>query len=310
MKKPIACFGFLIFSVYSNLFAQRVVDSIVPFGKTYVTLSPVVVDSRINVSAFIDRIKEDTSFYKAFRNLRIIGYNAIHDIRMLDKKDQVQAMYHAKTMQYRKHGCRFMNTIDEEMKGDYFDAQHQPNYYTAQMYASLFFTKDSVCGESNLVGKKQFSTSGKSGLEKHKEQLKMLFFNPGKRINGLPLISNKTSIFDENMSECYDMQLDWDIYQGKSCLLLKQQVKKGREDDVVIDEMTTWFADSTYDVLARNYRLRYDAGVYDFDVKMEVQMAHFNGLIVPQLIRYHGNWKVMFKRRERGVFTATLYDFQ
>lgn len=310
MKKPIICFGFLWFSFSSKLSAQSAVDSIVPFGKTYMTLSPVVVDSRINVPAFINRIKEDTSFYKAFKNLRIIGYRAIHDVRMLDKKDKVQAMYHAKTEQIRKHGCRFMNTTEEDILGDYFDENRYPNYYTAQMYASLFFTKDSVCGETNIVSAKQFSTSGKSGLEKHKEQLKMLFFNPGKKINGLPLISNKTSIFEDNMSDCYDIQLDWETYQGKNCLVLRQQVKKGREDDVVIDEMTTWFADSTFDVLARNYRLRYDAGVYDFDVKMEVQMARFNGLIVPQLIRYHGNWKVMFKRRERGVFTATLYDFQ
>ena len=28
---------------------------------------------------------------------------------------------------------------------------------------------------------------GKSGMAKHKEQLKMLFFNPGKKIPGIPL---------------------------------------------------------------------------------------------------------------------------
>ena len=42
-------------------------------------------------------------------------------------------------------------------------------------------------------------------MEKHKEQLKMLFFNPGKKINGLPFISGKTEIFDEPMAEKYDM---------------------------------------------------------------------------------------------------------
>ena len=310
MKKPLACFGISFFLVCSQITAQSASDSLIPYGNTYITLSPVVVDSRINVPSFIQRIKEDTSFYKAFKNLRVIGYRAIHDVRMLDKKENVQAKYHAKTEQYIKHGCRFMHTDEEEIIGNYFDEHHNPNYYTAQMYASLFFTKDSVCGETNVVGNKQFSTSGKSGLEKHKEQLKMLFFNPGKRINGLPFISNKTSIFDEDMTSCYDMQLDWDTYKGKSCLILKQEVKKGKEDDVVIDEMTTWFDDSTYEVLARNYSLRYNAGIYDFDVQMEVQMTKFNGLIVPQLIRYRGNWKVMFKRRERSVFTATLSDYK
>ena len=31
---------------------------------------------------------------------------------------------------------------------------------------------------------------------------------------------------------------------------------------------------------------------------------------VPSLIRYNGNWKAIFKKRERGVFTATLSDFE
>jgi hypothetical protein len=39
-------------------------------------------------------------------------------------------------------------------------------------------------------------------------------------------------------------------------------------------------------------------------------MTKFNNEYVPSLIRYNGNWKAIFKKRERGVFTATLYDFQ
>ncbi|MEO7523140.1 MAG: hypothetical protein ABIT58_03560, partial [Ferruginibacter sp.] len=60
----------------------------------------------------------------------------------------------------------------------------------------------------------------------------------------------------------------------------------------------------------RNYALSYDAGVYDFKVNMEIQMTRFNDLTVPALIRYNGNWKAIFKKRERGIFTATLFDFE
>ena len=74
--------------------------------------------------------------------------------------------------------------------------------------------------------------------------------------------------------------------------------------------MTTWFNDSTFDIVARNYSLSYDAGVYDFKVGMEVLMTNYKGLTVPSLIRYNGNWKAIFKKRERGVFTATLSDFE
>jgi hypothetical protein len=43
---------------------------------------------------------------------------------------------------------------------------------------------------------------------------------------------------------------------------------------------------------------------------MEVQMTRFGNFLVPQTIRYTGNWDVAFKKRERGVFTATLFDFK
>jgi len=52
-----------------------------------------------------------------------------------------------------------------------------------------------------------------------------------------------------------------------------------------------------------------NTGVYDFDVHMEVQMTKFGNYLVPRLLRYIGNWDVILKKRERGFFTATLFDF-
>ena len=42
----------------------------------------------------------------------------------------------------------------------------------------------------------------------------------------------------------------------------------------------------------------------------EDRTSKFGELLVPKLLRYIGNWDVAFKKRERGVFTATLFDFQ
>ena len=74
--------------------------------------------------------------------------------------------------------------------------------------------------------------------------------------------------------------------------------------------MDTWFDQKTLEVLGRNYSLSYKAGVYDFDVSMEVEMTKFEGLTVPRVLRYKGNWDVIFKKRERAQFTATLFDFK
>ena len=203
-----------------------------------------------------------------------------------------------------------MEVLEEQTTGDYYDDKHQYNYYTAQLYASLFFTIGTICGESNVVAGNGFSVEGKTGLQKHKEQLKMLFFNPGTKIRGLPFMSGKTAIYDDDMSDVYDMSIDMDDYNKTSCYLFTQKVKPGMEASVVVDEMTTWFNDKTFEVIARKYSLSYDAGVYDFNVQMEVQLTHSGELLVPSMIRYNGNWKAIFKKRERGVFTATLFDFK
>ena len=306
MKYFMPAFFCLFF--YNTVVAQQT-DTAFKDGAKVITLSPVVLNNKLNIPVFIERIKNDSSFYKAFRNLHIIGFTAINDIRMNNSDGVAQATLHSTTKQVRKDNCRSMTTIDQLVTGDMYNDDSSFNYYTANMYASLFFTKGSICGEDNIVKGKEFSTEGKKGMDKHKEQLKMLFFNPGRRINGLPFMSNKTAIYEDELADKYDMSIDWDIYNKTNCYIFRQKVKPGKEGDVVVDEMTTWFNDSTYEVVARNYSLSYDAGVYDFKVNMEVQMTTFGSLTVPALIRYNGNWKAIFKKRERGVFTATLSDF-
>jgi hypothetical protein len=304
IKKIIPVFFCIIYSI--TIQAQQTADTI---GQKIITLSEVVANSKLNIPAFIDRVKNDTTFYKAFKNLDIIGYTSLNDIRMMDKHNNTEASLYSKTKQTVQNGCRKMQTLQQQTTGDFYNSDSSYNYYTAQMYASLFFTRDSVCGENNIVAGREFSTEGKSGIEKHKEQLKMLFFDPGKKIPGIPFISNKTEIFGDDMADKYNMDIDMDEYNKTSCYIFTITVKPEHKDDVVIDEMKTWFDDKTFEVVARNYKLSYDAGVYDFDVQMEVEMTHYKNYLVPQLMRYTGNWKVLFKSRERGVFTATLFDF-
>jgi hypothetical protein len=301
---------FIALLFFINAEAQQKKDTTVIVGEKTITLSEVVLNNKLNVPAFIERIKNDTSFYKAFRNLHILQFTAINDIRMNNSSGEAKASLHSKTKQLRSNNCRTMQILEENVTGDFYDDSRNYNYYTAQMYASLFFTKDSVCNEDNIVLGREFSTSGKTGMEKHKEQLKKLFFNPGKKINGLPFISNKTGIFDNDMANKYDMDIDFDIYNNTNCYIFKQTVKPDSKDGVVIDEMTTWFDEKTYEVMARNYSLSYEAGVYDFKVQMEVVLTKFGTYLVPSLLRYTGNWKAIFKPRERGVFTATLFDFK
>ena len=273
-----------------------------------------MVRNNFDYKKILQQIKEDTTFYKAFRNLRILNFSSFNDIKMLDKSGAVKASLYSKTKQNRSNGCRTMDVLEETATGDFYNEQHNYNYLTPELYAGLFFTKGKVCGENNIVKGHNFSTSDKKGIDKHKEQLKMLFFNPGKKIAGIPFIGDKLDLYDDHARKIYDYKLDVVEYQGVLCykfsITPKENLGLFRRDDVVMDEMDTWFDMKTLEVLARNYSLSYKAGVYDFDVSMEVEMMHFDGLLVPKILRYKGNWSALFKKRERGVFTATLFDFK
>ena len=306
-QKSMLVFFIVLFSL--TIRAQQKADTTVTVGRNIITLSNVVVNNKLNIPSFIDLVKNDTTFYKAFKNLDILGYTSLNDIRMFGKNGNMKASLYSKTKQSAHNGCRWMQILEQQITGDMLDDDSNYNYYTEQMYASLFFTKDTICGQNNIVAGNGFSTENKSGMEAHKEQLKMLFFNPGRKIPGLPFISNKTAIFDDDMADKYDMNIDMDEYNKTNCYIFSIKVKPGKEDDVVIDSMVTWFDARTFEVVARNYSLNYDAGVYDFNVQMEVQMTHFENYLIPALLRYNGNWKVIFKKRETGVFTATLFDF-
>jgi hypothetical protein len=304
---------FIYLSVFVLFHSVHSQDTTLTIEQRMITLSEVVVNNNFNVPAFIRQVQDDTSFYKAFRNLRILSYTSLNDIRMRDKKDNVIASLESRTRQHAKDGCRFTEIIDQKISGDIQDDRGDWNYYTAGMYASLFFALDTVCQQTNVVGDPNFDIRNLTGLEKNREQLKMLFFNPGKKIPGVPLMGNKMAIFEKEMAAYYDFVIDLEEYQGVSCYSLRIKAKEGLTaaelDRVVIDEMNTWFEATSMQIMGRYYKMSYDAGAYDFQVEMEVQMTRVGDLVVPQLLKYNGNWDVAFKKRERGVFTAILFDF-
>jgi hypothetical protein len=295
----------------ANLFAQEK-DTLLSVGGREVTLTPVVIRKGTNVPGFIKRVEQDSTFYKAFKNLRILNYSSINDVRMFDKKGRVESSLYSKTRQWAANGCRVTNVLEEKVTGDYFDNSGTPNYYTGELYASLFFSKDTVCGQTNVIGDIERSIRGKKGIDKRKEQLKMLFFNPGKDIQGIPLMGNKVQVFDTRRSDLYDFIVDIQEYKGKTAYVFTLKVKDDlsffKKDEVVIDEMTTWFDYETFEVIERDYKMTYNAGVYRFNVTMHVEIDKVGGMLYPKLIRYDGSWGVLIKGSERGLFTATLYD--
>lgn len=261
-----------------------------------------------DVNSFIKRVEDDTTFYRAFKNLHIIGFTADNDIRIFNKKGTVQASLKSHTRQIMNGKCRSMEVDSEQVTGDFYTRKGDYNYYTAELYGNLFFTKGIVCEEEG-------GGSSQSGgaLAKHKAQLKQLIFNPGKPIRGVPIVGHKVAIFNQDVMRFYDFSITSEDYMGTPSYVFTAKAKPGLNSidraDVVIDELITYFNKDNFEILGRKYALSYKTMLFDFNVKMNVQMTKQQGLLIPALVTYSGTWNVPFKKRETAAFIARFSGF-
>ncbi len=263
------------------------------------------VKKGFDVHLFIDKIKKDTTFYKAFKSLRLLTYNMYNDIQVENKKGSVKASLNSITRQIRKNNCRLMVVKHEKVTGDFYTKKKDYNYYTARLYAHLFFTKGTICNDHNIVGNKVYS-----GSQKYEEQLRILIFNPGQRIKGIPGIGDNVAIFETPTVNKYAFKLSKQDYNGEPCYVFSALPKKEFLKDVVINELKTWFRISDYAIVARNYSLSFRTLLYDFDVEMKVKLKKVANYLVPYEVNYNGNWHAITKPREIVKFVAIFTDFE
>ena len=270
-----------------------------------VQLDSVVVKSGFNINAFIRRVKNDTTFYKAFKSMHLVPYTAVNDIKAYDKNNNIAAALHSRTRQNIKNHCRTTQVLQQEVTGDMLKRSGDYNYYTAELFAYLFFAKEPVCNETDIVAG-AMDERGEGQMEKSKYQLKQLIFNPGAKVNGVPFMGDRASIFDEGEAEKYDFKVVQDMYDGQECFVFRITPKKGYERKVIYNELTTWFRKGDFTILARDYSLSYSTLVYDFDVRMKVRTKQINDRLYPVSIDYDGNWHVFTKKRERVKFSVLI----
>jgi hypothetical protein len=261
-----------------------------------------------DVQAFIRRVQNDTTFYKAFRSLHVVSYVATNDIKVFDKNNKVKASLFSHTKQTVSDGCRTMQTLDEKVTGDFYRHNKQYNYYTAELYDYFFFIHGRICGDDDIVAG-HMDERGKGQLEKSKLQLKKLMFDPGAKVNGIPFMGDRASIFDDKTAKLYDFKLLSENYNGQDCYVFKAILKKGEEKNVVYNELTTWFRKTDYSIVARNYSLSYHTMFYDFDVQIKVRTTQKGKKLLPAYVNYAGNWHIFTKKREMVNFTI-LFNYE
>ena len=287
-----------------KLNAQLTQDKIYQ-GITFDDVMIKEVRKGFDVNMFIERVKNDTTFYKAFKTLRLHSFTMYNDLEMVDENDVIKATYNSITKQIVQQNCRKMLVEKEKTTGDYYTKKKALNYYTAKLYEHLFFTKGTFCGADNIVGNNK-----QRGTTKYEEQLRLLIFNPGKRISGIPGLGDNMAIFEEPFRKKYDFKLSKQDYFGDSCYVFTAVPKKEDADEVVINELKTWFRAKDFSIIARDYSLSYKTLFYDFDVVMKVKLKNIGESLVPYDIQYKGNWHVFTKNREKASFTSIFTDFE
>lgn len=296
-------FFLLLFFSGPGIRAQQPDTSIFHFPLQMDEITVQASKSGFDVADFIRRVQTDTTFYKAFRSLRITPHAIENDIKIFDKKGKVAASLHSHTLQSVSNGCRSMHTEKEQTTGRFYKRNGDYRYYTASLYAYLFFTEGKVCGETDIV-KGSLESRESGGLGKSKYQLKQLMFNPGSKVQGVPFMGDRAAIFEPSQSRKYDFKLLSVALNGEDCWLFQAVPKPEYLRDVVYNEFSTWFRKSDYAILARNYALSFSTAVYDFDVRIKARMTQAQGRLLPLRLDYEGNWRVVTKGRERAKFTA------
>ncbi len=268
----------------------------------------VVTASRQGFDAedFIRLVREDESFYQAFRNLRFLTYDSDNEVEIFDKASKKIAAYEGKIRQTARDRCRTMEVLEEEIVGKYYKKKRKPRYYTARMYERLFFTEGEECEAP------EGATEKKSGMiEGRIDQLKRLIFQPGERVD-VPLIGSKTAIFSPEMQPYYDYAISSKKYQGNiDCYVFSAKAKKNqKESKTVIKYLETYFDKTSFQVVARQYRLKYAGAAFDFDVTMDIQLRKLGELYVPKQLYYKGFWDIPMQKPEFVEFSTAFYKFK
>ncbi len=267
--------------------------------KLPVELDSFVLKSGFDVNAFIRRVKTDTTFYKAFKSLHFVPYTASNYIQAFDKDHDPIASQQSETKQEVKDHCRITKLITERATGDFYKRNGDYNYYTAELFAHIFFAKEPVCNETDVVAG-SLDVMQKGPMAKSEYELKQLIFNPGSKVSGVPFMASRASIFDEGEAEKYDFKITVESYNGQDCYVFRITPKNGYEHRTLYNELTTWFRKTDYSIVARNYSLSYSTLVYDFDVQMKVRTTQIGDKLYPTHIDYNGNWHVLTKKTGTG----------
>ena len=277
------------------------------------TIMTVVIDSTVNIKShkltaqdFIDAVLADTGFYKAFRNMKRYAFVADNRIYTYDKKNKVDGEIYRRIKHTVVNGKPKNEYLIKQDKGNIYKKNGKYQLYTAEMFDYIFTN----AYNSEFSGSDGFLSSD-SKNQSYKAKLKTLIFSPGRKVTGIPFLSGKTEIFGRNMRQFYQYEFTRGKYLDSIPVYRFKVIKKPSiaDGDVMIRELTTIFDMRDFKILGRYVDMKYSNLLFDFDVKMNIELIPFNGELLPAKVSYQGNWDVPLHKEERASFLIQQRDY-
>ena len=261
--------------------------------------------NEFDIKTFIQRIKDDTTFYQAFKNLRYYPHKALGDLWVYNKREKEKATEKISVTQYLDESYMWQDQKTISSSGKIRTKKGKYRFTTAEIYYDIFFPSDTITVSTEITNVKEESVE-KSKKSKYIHDLKLMMFNPGEDISGVPIVGKKMSIFDNDMVEFYDYKVSIITFNGIECYQFSCIAKpECKEHKTVIKYLATVFNKENMAVLNRQYLMRYKSILFQFDVKINVKNEMSNGIITPLSISYNGYWDIPFKTQEKIAFTIT-----
>lgn len=267
----------------------------------HITLDPVVISAQaegFDVGAFVKRVREDSTFHKAFLNTRFHPHQVRSELRVRGAEERETASL-GRTATLIREGRTARQTIDAAVEqGRLRDRKGAFRYLTVEMYDDVFFPRGSFTADNTVAGRK-LEVARQGRFEKYKSELKKFMFDPGTEIASVPFIGDKLALFSPEMAPLYDFSIWADERGGRACWVFSAEAKPAfRDGRTVIKTMDTWFDRETNDVIARGYRIAHASLFLDFDITIHVRNLRIGDALVPVRVDYDGDWDIPFKRRE------------
>jgi len=266
-----------------------------------------------DVNDFIRMTKTDTSFYRAFKNLKMFPHSSKNHVDIFDKEWSKTANLYREANHYSTGDTGWIKVEKETTNGKVYKKNGKHKYFTAEMYDRVFFTKGKF-PVNNVVGDPydQEKLKGLSTKDRYYEKLKTFMFSPGTGVKGVPLIGKKLNIFDEKMAKHYDFSIEKTFFRDtipcyKFSCLKKENVSDSK---VSITKLITFYDRRTMKVIARTYALKDQTAMFSFDIKMFIELKYEFDDYLPVTIKYNGEWDVPFKKGERIKFKMTCDNYK